>query len=520
MSAITSRHRTPRGSGPRPGPHGPARPVPQGPTEPWRNALEGAAAGLCAVVAMAAVAASALALLDAGSIGSLWSLTMAVTAMAVGGSVSAGPGGSGDTGTMGGSGLAGLFGGGGDMGPSMNGSADVVPLGVTLVGAVVLWYAFSRRLRQHRFGAGELALRSAGAGGTALLAVMIVAALGQGTVTMPRSAMSGLGGGLDMDTEGSGGGLGGGFGGGFGGGEGNPLGGLFGAGGATAGHSAMTYEVHLGRAALGAMLWVAVSLAVGCLISRRARLPLGGALDGLRSAWGRGLSAVVRTLLVMAALPLMALVLVGAVAGGRAGTAAGAALLLAPNALAVFLTLGVGSPWTAGVHPVRSEGGNPLTALMGALGGRGDGQEPTVQPDRTEHLQSLSAGGWPLWLAALTVTGVILLGCAYATARAAHPAHTRPLHPYRGPLARHIGLAERIGVVTAVVLGGAAWSAGASGRFGITVFGSELVGMRAELSGRVLWTAALGLLVGTLAGLAGSLLSAAYAAAREGRGSR
>ncbi|MPY63719.1 hypothetical protein FNH08_43145, partial [Streptomyces spongiae] len=154
---------------------------------------------------MAVVSALALALLDAGSFGSLWSLTMTLTAMAVGGSVSAGSDVSGDSGSMGG--LASLFGGGG-MSPSISGAAHVVPLGVTLVGAVVLWLVFSRRLRQgqqRRFTAGELAVRAAGAGATALFTLMIVAGLAKGSATMPASAMTGMGGpGGDRSAEGGG----------------------------------------------------------------------------------------------------------------------------------------------------------------------------------------------------------------------------------------------------------------------------------------------------------------------------
>jgi hypothetical protein len=471
---------------------------------PWQNVLEGAAAVLCAVAAMAAVSALALALLDAESFGSVWSLTMVLTAMAVGGSVSAGSDVSGDSGSMGG--LASLFGGGGGMGPSMSGAADVVPLGVTLVGAVVLWIAFSRRLRQgrqRRFTGGELAVRAAGAGAAASVTFMIVAGLARGSATMPESAMTGLGGiGGDDSAEAFGGGSGG-LGDLFGGGG---LGGLIGGAG-TAAQPTMTYQVSAGSAGFGAVLWVAVVIGVGCLISRRVRLPLGGALDGLRTAWGPSLSAVIRTILVLAAVPLVSLALIGAVVGGRAGLAAGAALLLAPNAVVVFLTLGVGSSWTAEVHPVQSDGSsNPLASLMGGMGAGGSGS--SQQPDRTEHLRSLSMGGWPLWLVALAVTGLILLGCAYRAAQATRPGHKLPLLPYRGPLSGHLGTAERFGVVTAVVLGVATWLVGASGRFGVSVFGSEMGGMKAELSGSVLRTVVFGLLVGGLAGFAGSLLSA------------
>ncbi|MER5907832.1 streptophobe family protein [Streptomyces mirabilis] len=492
----------------------PRRTVPVQLIGPWENFVEGAAAALCAVVAMAAVSALALTLLDAGSVGSVWSLTLALTAMAVGGSVAAGSDVSGDGGSMGG--LASLFGGGdGDMSPSMSGAADVVPLSVTLVGAVVLWIAFSRRLgqgQQRRFTAGELGVRAAGAAGAALCTLVIVAALAKGSATMPASAMSGMGGaGGNKAAEGFGGG-GGGLGELMGGGSGGSggLGGLMGGGSGT--RMAVTYHVSVGSAGVGAVLWVAVALGAGCLISRRVRLPLGGALDGLRAGWGRSLSAVVRTVLVLAAVPLVALAVVGSVVGGKAGSAAGAALLLAPNALAVFLTLGVGSSWTAGLHPVQSDSSNPLAALMGGMGGSAGAMGGGRQTDRTEHLRFLAVGGWPLWPAALTVTALILVCCAYRAARATNPAHLVPLHPYRGPLAGHLGMAQRFGVVTAVVMGAAAWLVGASGNFGVSMFGSEMGGMSVELSGSVLRTLAFGLLVGGLAGFGGSLLAAARGA--------
>ncbi|MEU6381770.1 streptophobe family protein [Streptomyces sp. NPDC046909] len=458
---------------------------------PWQNALEGAAAALGAVVAMAVVSALALILLGAGSVGSVWSLTMVLTAMAVGGSASAGSDVSGDTGAMGG--LASLFGGGGGMSPSMSGAAEVVPLGVTLVGALVLWIAFARRLRpgsQRAFTSGELAVRAAGAATAALFTLMIVAALAKGTATLPESATSGMGG------DGSAAGFGG-----------SGLAELLGGGSEAA--PTVTYHVSAGSAGLGGVLWVAVVLGVGLLITRRARLPLGGVLDGLRTGWGGSVSAVVRTVLVLAAVPLAALTAVGVVAGGRAGSAAGAALLLAPNAVAVFLTLGVGSSWTAAVHPVRSDGGsNPLAALLGGMGQSTGGTGGGLQTERTEHLGSLSAGGRPLWLGALVLTGLVLVSCAYRAARVTDPAHRVPLHPYRGPLARHIGMAQRFGVVTALLLGGAAWLVASSGHFGVSMFGSEMGGTHAELSGSVLRTVLGGFLLGALAGLGGSALAA------------
>ncbi|MET8979989.1 streptophobe family protein [Streptomyces sp. NPDC004539] len=471
-------------------PHGATQPRSVSPPRDGRyaHAVEGAVAGLCAVLAMVVVSALALTLLDAGSVGSVAALTAAVAALAVGGSLTAGPDASGATESSG-SGLAGLFGGGGGMSPAMNGSADVVPLGVTLVGAVVLWLLFSRRLRHQRFDAGELAVRAAGTGAAALFALMILAALAKGTITLPASV---------TNRGESGGGAGGG---GLAGG-GGMLGRLLGGGGGAASEPTLAYHASVGSAAFGALLWVAVVLGVGCVVSRRVRVPLGGAVDRFRSGWAPALGAVVRMILIVGVVALLVVGFVGLMAGGRGATAAGAALLVAPNAVAAFLSLGVGAPWTESTEQVKSDGGNPLAGLMSTLGG---GQRP-VEPDRHEQLRAVSVAGWPLWLIALVVTGLALVVCAYTATRNADPRHMRPLHPYRGPLAAHVGLAERFGLVTAAVFGVACVLAEASGRFGASMFGSEMGGTRARFDGSLPMTLAGGLIAGFVAGMAGSLL--------------
>jgi hypothetical protein len=148
-----------------------------------------------------------------------------------------------------------------------------------------------------------------------------------------------------------------------------------------------------------------------------------------------------------------------------------------------------------------------MAGMMGGMGGAGgDGSQPAAQPDRMQQLKEVAAHGLPLWLVALAVTGFILLACAYSAARAATPEQTRPLHPYNGPLARHLGMAERFGIITAVVLGAAARLAGASGNFSMSMMGSAMGGTEAELSGSVLWTVAFGLVAGAVTGFAGSLL--------------
>lgn len=465
--------------------------APARPESPLENALEGAAAALCALIAMVAVSALALWLLDAESLGSLWSLALTVTAMAVGGSVSSAA----SSGAEGSGGLSNLLGGGG-LSPTMSGTVDAVPFGVTLLGAMVLWLAFSWRMRRRLSTAGELAARTAGAAVTALLGFLVVAKLAEGSFRMPASAMSGMRG---EDSTSGGLGIGN-----------SPLGDLFGGGlgrrlggGSTMSRDmVMNYQVQAGSAVLGGLLWVAVVIALGCLITRRAHLPLPWQTGRLRAAWAPSVSAVARMLLLMTVVPLIAVVFVGIVVGGKGATAAGAALLLAPDAVVVFVTLGLGVSWTALTHQAQSEDGNPLASLLRRLGGA----QAQARPDRVEHLRDLSAGGWPLWLLALLVTGLALLACGYAAARAAArtPAHAPSAHRTRH--GQHLAPAARLGVVLGVALGLTAWLTQASGQISATMFGSEMGGTQAGFSGSVPLAALLGLLAGAAAGFVGSVL--------------
>jgi hypothetical protein len=440
---------------------------------------------------MAAVAAIALAIFDPQSANSVWALTMAVTALAVGGSLTIGP----DTmpappeaaaqgGTPPGGSAANL---------TMSGAAHVVPIAVTLVGAVVLWLVFSRRMRQRPFSTGELVARAIGAVATAVLALLLAATLGHGTFKLPSSADSAsLGGKLGELVEKlfGAGGLGG------------------GAGAGAAAQPPMSYDVNVGATVVGGLVWAVIVLVVGLLISRRA--PVGFTARGLRPALGPSFSAVVRTLLVVAAV----MTITGAVAAGD-HKASGGALLLAPVALSTALSLGLGSTWTSSSHQVQSPGAAAGAPSAGAAAG----QQPTaaVPPDHTQHVGDLTAAGMPVWVVSLVITALLLLGCAYAAARATDPEHARPLHPYRGPMARHLGLAERFGVVTAVVLGGAAALAQTSFHVSVSTAGHAVGGSEMRLGGGVLWTFVAGLLAGAVAGFVGSLLVGERAQTRSVR---
>ncbi|MFF3372245.1 streptophobe family protein [Streptomyces sp. NPDC002680] len=442
-------------------------PVPK----PWRDALEGAAAGLLAVVAMAAFAAVALAVFDPGSVDSVWALTMAVTALAVGGSVNIGPD---AMPAPPAAAQGGALPGGEAANLTLSGTAHVVPIAVTLFGAVVLWLAFSWRMRRRPFSTSELAARAIGAMATAVPALLLAANLGHGTLKLPSGAdTASLGGRLGELVEKL-----------FG------AGGLAGGGGGetAAAQPPMSYHVSLGATVVGALVWVVVVLAVGLLAGRRA--PVGFTARGLRPGWAPSLSAVTRTLLAVAAV-----MTISGLAGAGDHKAGGGAMLLAPVALFTALSLGLGSTWTSSSHQAQS----PVAA----------GQQPTAAappPDHTQQLGDLTAGGIPLWVVSLVITAQLLLGCAYLAARATDPEHARPLHPYRGPGARHLGLAERFGVVTAVVLGGAATLAQTSFKIDVTMAGRAVGGSELNLGGGVLWTFVAGLLAGAVAGFAGSLL--------------
>ncbi|MFJ3778930.1 streptophobe family protein [Streptomyces sp. NPDC090075] len=448
------------------------------PPRPVRNALEGVLAALCAVVAMAALAVVGLAVFEPASTDSLWALTMGVVAMAVGGSATVGP----DTMPMpaaSSTGTAQPAGGAANL--TLGGTAHVFPLAITLFGAVVLWLAFSWGLRRRPFQARDLAARAVGAVGASVLVLWGAAALAHGKFTMPTVGGKG---GASL---------------------GGPLGDLveklFGSAGlaAAAGSAAqppMSYQVGIGATVIGALVWAVLVLVVGLLISRR--LPAEFSARGLRASWAPSLSALVRTLLVVAAV----LTVVGALSAGDR-KAAGGALLTAPFALASFLSVGLGSTWTSALHMVQS----PAAAAAAAgQAGQAGGQAAVPPADHTQRLGDLTSAGMPVWLMSIVLTGLVLLACAYAAARATDPESARPLHPYKGPLGRHLGLAERFGIVTALVLGGAAALAEPSLDTHVTMAGHLVSGTEIGLDGGVLWTFVAGLLAGAVAGFAGSLL--------------
>jgi hypothetical protein len=239
-----------------------------------RDVVRGLAAAMAALLAMAFVAASAVLLLDADRVGSVGPLTAAVVALAVGGTaeIDAVPA--------------------GGLPVAVHGVVDVMPLGVSLVGAIVLGALLLRR------GRDGLPVRAAAAAAAfaAALAALTLAARGNLTLRLPDGfGATGLGPGLPFRAFPS--------------------------------NLSATFSVDLAPTAAAAAIWV-LAVAGVCWAALRFR-PFAA---GLRGA-----------LVAMGALTAVCL-LAAATFGGAA--AAGGVLLVLPQVVAAVLVLGLGVPVT------------------------------------------------------------------------------------------------------------------------------------------------------------------------------
>ncbi|MBH1936514.1 hypothetical protein I5Q34_19910 [Streptomyces sp. AV19] len=219
-----------------------------------RGAARGARLVLTAVagvgwafLAMAAVAALGLHLLGADRAGSLGPMTAAVVVLATGGSVEP-------------SGAVEAF---GLTGAGARSSVDVMPLGVTLVGALVLGLSFARSLRPAGLTVGgrELAAR---AGAVAVVFLLLLGGLawaGSSTVTIDGTDLvpGGGGGGPKLELPGIGD-------------VGDLPDRLTGLARARA---AVGFSVRTGPSLLGGAVWVLAVLLVTLLVARAAPLPRG-----------------------------------------------------------------------------------------------------------------------------------------------------------------------------------------------------------------------------------------------------
>ncbi|MEY9968963.1 hypothetical protein ABIA33_007050 [Streptacidiphilus sp. MAP12-16] len=444
--------------------------------------VSAAVAASWAFVAMGAVTALGVHLLGIDKYASLGSLTAALVAMAVGGRVSP----SGDVSVFGLDAAA------------AQGAVGIIPLGVTVVGALVLGWLFVRPLyRLPVLAPGALAARVIGAVGAFMVLLAVVAWSGNGTVSINLNSLTGGGGsgtgggGNSGDPLGGLGGLLGGSGSGGSGGLGGALGGLVG----NNTKPTVGFKVDLAATLALGLLWVLVVLALALAASRRAALP--AAWGGLRRTVRPAASAVVTILLGTVLVGALSGIAVGLTGNGGAKTV-GAALLGAPNGVFLAVVLGM-------AVPLNGKASGPLTHFLPApvnqLLKGGSGQSIT--------LSRLAQLDGRVWLLPLAVALMLLAMGVMAAVRT-----PRPVLP-QSALREAAGAGLRLGVALAVVVPVLLVLAAVSVNANLSVFGFDAVGAGLSITGNLLLGVVLGLVEGAVFGFLGALLVARFASAKR-----
>ncbi|WP_222946903.1 streptophobe family protein [Streptomyces sp. TRM49041] len=351
---------------------------------PWGDVIVTSIAAVgWAVAGMAGVAASALRLLDMDAVAPLGPPTAAVVALSAGGSVTS----SAEVSAL------------GARGGTSELVAGVLPLGVGLVGALLLSAVFLRGLRgAGAFVAGrELAARTGGVVVLFAAAAGGLARVGRDTAVVdgawpvpghPAAPGGGEPGGIRVPGLGE-------------------IGGLWpdGIADVVAPKVTVAFAVDLDRSVAGAALWALAVLVVALVAAPGAPLPPGRGWDAVRRVVRPAVSAMVVVLLVVAASGY-AVAGYAAVGAERPGRVLGAALLGAPNGAWAGLSLGLFVPWEgrasgalAGLVP------DPLGALL-----RASAHEPVT-------LEGLAALDGRVWPGAVALGAVMLGGGVLAAAR-------------------------------------------------------------------------------------------------------
>ncbi|MBT2676188.1 hypothetical protein J7E95_36475, partial [Streptomyces sp. ISL-14] len=491
---------------------------------PWGDILLSAIASVSwALIGMAGTAALGLRLLEADTAGSFCPMTAAVVALGAGGSVTP----SGDVSAF------------GLTGAEAATAVEITPLGVSLVGAVLLSWFFLRSLR----GAGVVIAPAellARAGAVVALFVAMLGGLawaGHDVITIDGSSL-----GLDDLPGGGGGGDGAGIEipgvgdigdiGGIGGLLPDQIGDLIDA------KAAVGFTVDTAPTLLGGMGWSAGILLIALLASRRTPLPAGW--EAVHRVVRPAASAVVTVLLVAVAAGLAAAVY-AAIGDDHPKRIAGAALLGAPNGVWLGIPIGLFAPFDgratgvlAGLLPAPLDdllnGGadQPVTlgrlaeldgrvwllAVAGALmmllagvltavrtpvvggggryGGRGDG---------SGEAPGLRGG---------VASGAVRPSGAGAAGGAVSGGVRAP-----GPLGFAGQCALRLGTATALTLPLLAWLTELSVDASLSVLGFDAFGAGVELRGNLGMALLLGAAWGAGAGAVGALLAWATGAAGQ-----
>ncbi|MEU5591241.1 streptophobe family protein [Streptomyces chrestomyceticus] len=454
----------------------------------WGDVVLSAVAAVSwAFLAMAGVAALGLHLLGADSAASLGPLTAAAVVLAVGGSVTP----SGDVSAFGLDGQA------------ARSAVDLAPLGVGLVGALVLGWVFARSLRRAgaTVGWGELTARIGATAGLFVALLAFLAWAGHDSVTIDGKTLAGLGGLIGGGGGGSGGGsgdgglldrlrdglgdLGIGDGGNGNGGLSGQIADLIGA------KASVGFAVDTGASLAGGAVWVLGVLVITVLAARRAPLPR--ALEAAHRFVRPAASALVTVALVAVAAGLAAAGY-AAVGDDHPGRVLGAALLAAPNGVWLGIPLGLFVPWHGSASGVLTRFlPDPVDRL---LDGRNDIQLTVGR------LAELDGRVWLLPVAA----ALLMLLAGVLTAVRTPREGTRTL-----PFA--LRCAAGLGGLTALTLPLWVHLTGVSADASLSVFGFDAFGAGLELRGSVPAAFALGAVWGAAAGLVGGLLACATGAA-------
>ncbi|MFF7487792.1 streptophobe family protein [Streptomyces luteogriseus] len=437
---------------------------------PWGDVLMSAVAAVSwALIGMAGTAALGLRLLEADSAGSSGPMTAAVVALGAGGSVTP----SGDVSAF------------GLTGAEAETAIEITPLGVSLVGAVLLAWFFLRSLRAAGVVIPPLELLARAGAVVALFVAMLggLAWAGHDVVTIDGGSL-----GLDDVTGGSGGvgvpGLG-------------DIGGLLPdrLGDLVDAQASVGFTVDTAPTLLGGLGWSIGILVIALLASRRTPLPRGW--EAVHRVVRPAVSAVVTVLLVAVAAGYAAAAY-AAVGDDHPRRIAGAALLGAPNGVWLGVPLGLFVPWDG-----RATGEltrflpDPLDDLLGT------GADRPVTLGRLAELDGL------VWLLGVAAASMMLLAGVLTAVRT--PVGAAGEEP--GALRFAGRCALRLGVATAFTLPLLAWLTDVSVTASLSVLGIDAFGAGIDLHGHPGTALLLGAVWGTGAGAAGALLAWGFGAA-------
>ncbi|MFC9127572.1 streptophobe family protein [Streptomyces sp. NPDC057099] len=450
---------------------------------PWGDVLMSAVAAVSwALIGMAGTAALGLRLLEADTAGSLGPMTAAVVALGAGGSVTP----SGDVSVF------------GLTGAEADTAIEITPLGVSLVGAVLLSYFFLRSLRAAGVVISPAELLARAGAVVALFVAMLggLAWAGHDVITIDGGSL-----GLDDLTGGGGSGDGGleipGL------GNVGDIGGLLPdrIGDLVDARAAVGFSVDTVPTLFGGLGWSAGILLVALLASRRTPLPRGW--EAVHRVVRPAVSAVVTVLLVAVAAGLAAAAY-AASGDDHPERIAGAALLGAPNGVWLGVPIGLFVPWGG-----RATGEltrflpDPLDDLL------------VARPDRQVTLGRLAELDGRVWLLGVAAALMMLLAGVLTAVRSPVGGVAAAGAAVRGSGALGFAgrCALRLGVATALALPLLAWLTDVSVTASLSVLGFDAFGAGIELHGHLGMALLLGAVWGAGAGAVGALLAWASGAA-------